>query len=76
MLTSPLQDVTFSNAGFWTVQLLYSKYITVNGIVVRNNEDGKGPSTDGIDVDSSSWVLIEHCDIDCNDDDFLFEGWS
>lgn len=69
-----LQDVTFSNAGFWTVQLLYSKYITVNGIVVRNNEDGKGPSTDGIDVDSSSWVLIEHCDIDCNDDDFCLKA--
>lgn len=69
-----LQDITFSNAGFWTVQLLYSKYITVNGIVVRNNEDGKGPSTDGIDVDSSSWVLIEHCDIDCNDDDFCLKA--
>lgn len=69
-----LKGVTFSNAGFWTVQLLYSKYITVDGIVVRNNEDGKGPSTDGIDVDSSSWVLIEHCDIDCNDDDFCLKA--
>jgi polygalacturonase len=69
-----LKGVTFSNAGFWTVQLLYSKYVTVDGIVVRNNEDGKGPSTDGIDVDSSSWVLIEHCDIDCNDDDFCLKA--
>ena len=41
---------------------------------MRNNEDGKGPSTDGIDVDSSSWVLIEHCDIDCNDDDFCLKA--
>jgi len=69
-----LKGVTFSNAGFWTVQLLYSKYITVDGITVRNNEDGKGPSTDGIDVDSSSWVLIEQCDIDCNDDDFCLKA--
>ena len=69
-----LKSVTFSNAGFWTVQLLYSKYVTVDGIVVRNNEDGKGPSIDGIDVDSSSWVLIEHCDIDCNDDDFCLKS--
>lgn len=69
-----LKGVTFSNAGFWTVQLLYSKYITVDGIVVRNNEDGKGPSTDGVDVDSSSWVLIENCDIDCNDDDFCLKA--
>ena len=69
-----LQDITVKNAGFWTVQLLYAQHITVNGLVVRNNEDGKGPSTDGIDVDSSSWVLIENCDIDCNDDDFCLKA--
>lgn len=69
-----IQDVTVKNAGFWTVQLLYSSHITVNGLIVRNNEDGKGPSTDGVDVDSSSWVLIENCDIDCNDDDFCLKA--
>jgi len=69
-----LKGVTIKNAGFWTVQLLYSKYITVDGIVIRNNEDGKGPSTDGVDVDSSSWVLIQNCDIDCNDDDFCLKS--
>ncbi len=69
-----LKGLTFSNAGFWTVQLLYSKYLTVDGVTIRNNEDGHGPSTDGIDVDSSSWVLIENCDIDCNDDDFCLKA--
>jgi polygalacturonase len=69
-----LKGLTFSNAGFWTVQLLYSKYLTVDGITIRNNEDGHGPSTDGIDVDSSSWVLIENSDIDCNDDDFCLKA--
>ena len=69
-----LQGLTFANAGFWTVQLLYSDHITVDGVVVRNNEDGKGPSTDGIDIDSSSWVLVENCDIDCNDDDFCLKA--
>lgn len=69
-----LKGLTFSNAGFWTVQLLYSDHITVDGVVIRNNEDGKGPSTDGIDIDSSSWVLVENCDIDCNDDDFCLKA--
>ena len=69
-----LKGLTFSNAGFWTVQLLYSKYLTVDGLLIRNNEDGKGPSTDGIDIDSSSWVLVENCDIDCNDDDFCLKA--
>jgi len=69
-----LKNITVKNAGFWTVQLLYSHHLTVDGLIVRNNEDGKGPSTDGVDVDSSSWVLIENCDIDCNDDDFVLKS--
>jgi polygalacturonase len=69
-----LKGLTFSNAGFWTVQILYSKNITVDGVTVRNNEDGHGPSTDGVDVDSSSWVLVQNCDIDCNDDDFCLKS--
>lgn len=69
-----LKNITIKNAGFWTVQLLYSSYITVDGIVIRNNEDGKGPSTDGIDIDSSTWVLVQHCDIDCNDDNFCLKS--
>jgi polygalacturonase len=69
-----LRALTFKNAGFWTVQLLYSHHLTVDGLIIRNNEDGSGPSTDGIDVDSSSWVLIENCDIDCNDDNFCLKA--
>src|SRR5215213_5048837 len=69
-----LKGLTFSNAGFWTIQLLYSDHLTVDGVTIRNNEDGKGPSTDGIDIDSSSWVLVQNCDIDCNDDDFCLKA--
>ena len=69
-----IKDLTFKNAGFWTIQLLYSSYLTVNGVAIKNNEDGSGPSTDGIDVDSSTWTLIENCDIDCNDDNFCLKA--
>ena len=69
-----IKNLTFKNAGFWTIQLLYSAYLTVNGVVIKNNEDGSGPSTDGIDVDSSTWTLIENCDIDCNDDNFCLKA--
>ena len=69
-----IKGLTLMNAGFWTVQLLYSSHITVDGLVIKNNEDGSGPSTDGVDVDSSSWVLIENCDIDCNDDNFCLKA--
>lgn len=69
-----LKGLNLKNAGFWTVQLLYSTKITVDGLTIRNNEDGHGPSTDGIDIDSSSWILVQNCDIDCNDDDFCLKS--
>ncbi|WP_183559637.1 glycoside hydrolase family 28 protein [Mucilaginibacter sp. SP1R1] len=69
-----IKDITLQQAGFWTVQLLYSNQVTVDGITIRNNVDGHGPSTDGIDIDSSSWILVQNCDIDCNDDDFCLKA--
>ncbi|MCV2367241.1 glycoside hydrolase family 28 protein [Paucibacter oligotrophus] len=55
-------------SGFWTLHICYSSEVTVSRITIRNNEDGRGPSTDGIDIDSSSRVLIAHADIAVNDD--------
>jgi polygalacturonase len=63
-----LQGLMLKRAGFWTVHLCYSRNITVDGITIRNNDQARGPSTDGIDIDSSSDIRVEHCDIDCNDD--------
>jgi polygalacturonase len=60
--------ITLKRSGFWTVQVLYSHDITIDGVIIRNNEGGKGPSTDGIDIDSSRKVLVAHADIDVNDD--------
>lgn len=69
-----IKDITLKEAGFWTVHLLYSSYITVDGIIIRNNTNGSGPSTDGIDIDSSSWILVQNADIDCNDDNFCIKS--
>jgi polygalacturonase len=63
-----LEGLTLKRSGFWTVHVCYSTKVTVDGITIRNNEGGHGPSTDGIDLDSSNNVLVQHCDIDCNDD--------
>jgi len=60
--------ILLRRSGFWTVQILYSHDVHVDGVTIRNNEGGKGPSTDGIDIDSSRKVLVEHADIDVNDD--------
>ena len=60
--------IMLKRSGFWTVQILYSHDVHVDGVTIRNNEGGRGPSTDGIDIDSSRKVLIEHADIEANDD--------
>jgi polygalacturonase len=57
-----------TRSGFWTLQILYSHDVHVDQVTIRNNEGGKGPSTDGIDIDSSRKILVEHADIDVNDD--------
>lgn len=69
-----IENLTLKQAGFWTVHLLYSSNVTVRGIIIQNNIEGYGPSTDGIDIDSSTKILIEDCDIDCNDDNFCLKA--
>jgi len=69
-----IKGLNLRRSGFWTVHILYSKNITIDGLVIRNNIGGKGPSTDGIDIDSSSKILVQNCDIDCNDDNFCIKA--
>ena len=63
-----LEGLTLKRPGFWTVHICYSQQVTVDGVTIRNNTEARGPSTDGIDIDSSSGVTVQHCDIECNDD--------
>lgn len=69
-----VQDVHLQRSGFWTLHVLYSQHVTVKGITIENNIGGHGPSTDGIDIDSSTYVLVENCDVDCNDDDYCLKA--
>lgn len=60
--------------GFWGIQIVYSSHCTASGLTIDNNIGGHGPSTDGIDIDSSSYILVEHCDINCNDDNICLKA--
>ena len=66
-----VENLSLKRSGFWTVQIVYSDHVTANGLKISDN---KGPSTDGVDVDSSAYVLIENCDIDNNDDDICLKA--
>ena len=66
-----IENLSLRRSGFWTVQVVYSDHVTVGGIKITDN---KGPSTDGVDIDSSSYVLVQNCDIDNNDDDICLKA--
>jgi hypothetical protein len=71
-----LKDMRIYNSGFWTIHVLYSSYVTIDGIVVRNNDIvfGNNKNTDGLDIDSTTHVLIQNTDLDTNDDDFCLKS--
>ncbi|QNL39764.1 glycoside hydrolase family 28 protein [Bacteroides sp. OF02-3LB] len=69
-----LKDFTLMRTGFWACQILYSDYCSINGLTINNNIGGRGPSTDGVDIDSSTNILIENCMIDCNDDNICLKS--
>lgn len=63
-----VQGLTLRRPGFWTVHIRYSEKVTIDGLTIRNNTEARGPSTDGIDIDSSRDVTVSHNSIECNDD--------
>ncbi len=69
-----VNDIVLYQPGFWSLHILYSKYVTVDNIIISNNIEGHGPSTDGIDIDSSSFVLVQNSNINCNDDNFCLKA--
>lgn len=69
-----IRDVTIKRSGFWSLTLTYSERVTVDGVVIRANINGFGPSSDGIDIDSSRHVLVQNCDVDCNDDNICLKA--
>lgn len=66
-----VENLSLKRSGFWTVQVVYSDHVTVDGVKISDN---KGPSTDGVDIDSSDHVLVQNCDIDNNDDDICLKA--
>lgn len=75
-----VRDLNLKLSAFWTCHIVYSRRVHVDGLTIRNNIDGVpekegfGPSTDGVNMDSSRDVIVENCDIDCNDDNITLKS--
>jgi hypothetical protein len=61
-----IQDLTFLNSPGWTIHPLGSDGVKIHAVSIVNHR--QGPSTDGIDVDSSRNVQISDCYIEAGDD--------
>lgn len=65
------RDFHLTRSGFWNLHICYCTDVHVDGIRITN---AQGPSTDGIDIDSCLRVLVENCDVSCNDDNIVIKS--
>ena len=67
-----LEGFTIAEPGpFWTIQLVYCENVIARGLTILTKQKPGGPkppNTDGLDIDSSRNVLVEHCYFDTGDD--------
>lgn len=76
-----LRDFTSFESGFWNVHVLFSERVLVEGVHIKSASLAS-PSTDGIDIDSSSYVTVRGCVTETNDDSICvkagrdWDGWK
>lgn len=61
-----ISGLRIRNQACWGVFVLYSHEVRITGLSIRARHDI--PMSDGIDIDSSTGILISKCTIDVNDD--------
>ena len=70
-----VQDVKLHNAGFWTSHYYKCKNVKILDLHIYSpHEPIKAPSTDAIDLDACTYVLIKGCYMAVNDDAIALKG--
>ena len=65
-----LEGYTAVNSPFWVNHLVYCEHVTVRGL----NVESHFPNNDGVDVDSSRYVLIERSTFRTGDDSVVIKS--
>jgi hypothetical protein len=63
-----ISGLTLRNSVRWTCVLELCDQVHIDGMIIRNPPYDIGREADGIDLNTSSNVLVENCDIECGDD--------
>lgn len=73
-----IEGVSLEDSGFWNLHLYRCRDVTIEGVRITLPTSVKtgvrGPSTDGIDIDSSQNVTIRRCYISNHDDNIALKG--
>jgi parallel beta-helix repeat protein len=73
-----VDGIALEDSGFWNLHLYRCRDVTLEGVRITIptalKTGVRGPSTDGIDVDSSQNVTIRRCYISNNDDNIALKG--
>ena len=72
-----IEGLELQDSGFWNVHLYHCRDVLLAGLRITlpsASPELRGPSTDGIDVDSSQDVTIRRCYISTGDDDIALKG--
>ena len=72
-----IEGLALQDSGFWNLHLYRCRDVVIEGLRITlpsATASLRGPSTDGIDVDSSQNVTIRRCYISTGDDDIALKG--
>ena len=59
-----IEGLTILRSPFWEIHPVLSRNVTVRGLTV----DSRGPNNDGVNPESSQYVHIQDCTLNCGDD--------
>lgn len=66
-----MEGVNLSHTVFWNIVPVYCDQVIIRGVSINSVGVSRG---DGIDIESSSNVLIEYCTLSCGDDCFTMKS--
>lgn len=72
-----IENTALEDSGFWNLHLYRCRDVVVENVritIPSSTPELRGPSTDGIDIDSSQNVTVRKCYISTHDDNIALKG--